>query len=306
MGRRRNKGRPISGVLLLDKPQGISSNAALQKVKRIFDANKAGHTGSLDPLATGMLPICLGEATKMAAYLLDANKRYQTTVRLGFTSTTGDSEGDITTAGQVPALTEDYLNSVLSRFIGKISQVPPMYSALKRNGEPLYKLAQQGIEVEREARIVEIESINLLRFSEDEIELEVSCSKGTYIRTLAEDIGSAMGCGGYVTSLRRLSVGYYDDPSKMITIEQLEDILAAEGLQALDQQLLPVDSALTHWPSVMVSGDMAFFLMRGQSVQISNAPVGDWVKIYKDDNQFLGLGQVETGGKLQPKRLIKH
>lgn len=304
MSKRRSRGRVVNGVVLLDKPGGITSNAALQKVKRIFDAKKAGHTGSLDPLATGMLPICLGEATKMAAYLLDADKRYQVTAKLGFSSTTGDSEGKIQANGVVPSLSTDYLIETLKAFHGEISQIPPMFSALKRNGEPLYKLAHQGIEVEREARIITIHQIDLLGFNRDEIELDVRCSKGTYIRTLIEDIGAAMGCGAYVSRLRRLAVGCYNDPVKMLTLEQLESQKEQGGFEGLDQVLLPVESALLSWPSIMVSNDVAFYLRRGQAVHIQKVPDESLVRIYKDGSQFIGIGQVDRDGKLHPKRIV--
>ena len=304
MSRRRSRGRAVNGVVLLDKPQGITSNAALQKVKRLFNANKAGHTGSLDPLATGMLPICLGEATKMAAYLLDADKRYQVTIKLGATSTTGDSEGEIEPHGSVPAFTESELNKLLANFTGEILQIPPMHSALKRNGEPLYKLAHQGIEVEREARPVTIHEIKLLNVRDDELELDVHCSKGTYIRVLAEDIGQAAGCGGYVSQLRRTKVGCYDQPEKMLTLSQLEQLKDQHGVEQLDAVLLPVESALFTWPSIRVPSDVAFFLKRGQAVQVHQAPANGLVRIYKDEQQFIGVGQVKEDGKLHPKRLV--
>ncbi len=304
MSRRRKRGRLVNGVILLDKPIGMTSNSALQKVKRLFDANKAGHTGSLDPLATGMLPICLGEATKMAGYLLDSDKRYLATIKLGYVSTTGDCEGEITPKGLVPNLSEEYIQGVLERFLGESYQVPPMYSALKRNGEPLYKLAQQGIEVERQPRKIVIHAIKLHAFRADELDIEVSCSKGTYVRTLAEDLADAMGCGGYVTSLRRCAVGGYDDPSKMLTLAQLEALKDEEGCAGLDRNLLPLESALFKLPSVELTNDMAFFLMRGQAVHVNARPNQGWVRMYKGEGQFIGIGQVGDDGTLRPKRLV--
>ncbi|MBL4712311.1 MAG: tRNA pseudouridine(55) synthase TruB, partial [Gammaproteobacteria bacterium] len=252
MGRRKNKGRNISGVLLLDKPQGGSPNHALQKVKRLFGAAKAGHTGSLDPLATGMLPVCFGEATKISAFLLDADKRYRLKCQLGVSTTTGDAEGEIVDTLDVSAITENTIKAVLPDFIGEIEQIPPMYSALKHNGERLYKLARQGIEVERKARTVTIYDIEYLSLAQDEqqrliLELEVSCSKGTYVRTLVEDIAKKIDCCAHVTALRRLSVGPYK--GEMLTMEQLSE-LAEQGNDVLDNALQPIDSGVAHWPDV--------------------------------------------------------
>ena len=231
MGRKRNKGRNVSGVLLLDKPQGCSSNHILQKVKRLFGAAKAGHTGSLDPLATGMLPICFGEATKISAFLLDSDKRYHLTCQLGVTTTTGDAEGEVTETLDACSITEQDIKAVLPEFIGEIEQIPPMYSALKHNGERLYKLARQGIEVERKARKITIYDIEYISLVKDEqqrvfLELEVSCSKGTYVRTLVEDIAKKLHSGAHITALRRLSVGPYS--GEMKTVEQLM-ALAEQG-----------------------------------------------------------------------------
>ncbi|OJU84103.1 MAG: tRNA pseudouridine(55) synthase TruB, partial [Acinetobacter sp. 39-4] len=215
--------RHLSGVFLLNKPLGLSSNSALQKVRRLFNAQKAGHTGALDPLATGLLPICLGEATKFSHYLLDSTKRYQTTVKLGQTTATGDVEGEILQQRDVPALTEANIEQVLEQFRGDIKQVPPMYSALKREGRPLYELERQGIEIEREARPVTIYELKLLSFTEDSLTLDVTCSKGTYIRVLGEDIGEALGCGGHLTKLHRTQTGHFEiNPS--YTIEYLEGL----------------------------------------------------------------------------------
>ncbi|MCG8011081.1 MAG: tRNA pseudouridine(55) synthase TruB, partial [Candidatus Thiodiazotropha weberae] len=203
MGRRRNRGRNINGVLLLDKPQGMTSNKALQEVKFLYKAAKAGHTGSLDPLATGLLPICFGEATKLSAFLLDADKRYLVKVKLGETTTTADAEGDVVETSDPSGVTEDALRETMAEFLGEQQQLPPMYSAIKHNGERLYKLARQGIEVEREPRTIHIHGIDLLSFDLPEFEMDVRCSKGTYVRTLAEDIGKRLGCGAYVSGLRR-------------------------------------------------------------------------------------------------------
>ena len=294
--------RDVRGIVLLDKPVGISSNAALQRVKRLYRARKAGHSGSLDPLAGGMLPITLGEATKMAGFVLEADKVYWTRVKLGTVTTTGDAEGTVVATRAVQPVAEERLREVLKAFTGPIDQIPPMHSAIKRNGQPLYKLAHKGLEVERPPRRVVINDIRLLRYEGDELDLEIDCSKGTYIRTLAEDIGNRLGFGGYVGSLRRLSIGPYR-AAQMVTMEQLE---AAErdGDQALLGLLLPMESALTHWPSVSLSDELAFFIRRGQPVAVSKAPKAKLVKLYSARDSFLGVGRVMEDGRIAPRRLV--
>ncbi len=299
---RRKSGRNINGILLFDKPGGMSSNAVLQRVKRIFNANKAGHTGSLDPLATGLLPICLGEATKMSGFLLDADKRYQVTIKLGIKTNTADAEGEAILTREVGDYSENELERVLAEFLGEIEQVPPMHSALKQNGQPLYKLAHQGIEVAREPRSIVIHSIEMLAAEGDLLELDVHCSKGTYIRTLAEDIGERLGCGAHVAVLRRLSVGPFSG-EKMITPVQLES-LAEEGLDALDRLLLPMETALSQWPEVKLSQDVAFFLKRGQAVVVPQAPREGLVKLFAGENDFLGVGHILEDGRVAPRRLL--
>lgn len=306
MGRRKNKGRNVSGVLLLDKPQGCSSNHILQKVKRLFGAAKAGHTGSLDPLATGMLPVCLGEATKISAFLLDSDKRYHLQCQLGVSTTTGDAEGEVLETQDVSSITEQDVKAVLPEFIGKIEQIPPMYSALKHNGERLYKLARKGIEVERKARSVTIYDIEFISLRTDDqqrliLELEVACSKGTYVRTLAEDIAKKLHCGAHITALRRLSVGPYD--GEMLTIEQLTE-LAAQGEEKLDSCLQPIDSGVADWPDVHLGSDAAFYVQQGQAVMVPHAPTQGWVRIY-DHSHFLGLGEIQDDGLVAPRRMIK-
>ncbi len=306
MGRRKNKGRNVSGVLLLDKPQGCSSNHILQKVKRLFGAAKAGHTGSLDPLATGMLPVCLGEATKISAFLLDSDKRYHLQCQLGVSTTTGDAEGEVLETQDVSSITEQDVKTVLPEFIGEIEQVPPMYSALKHNGERLYKLARQGIEVERKARSVTIYAIEFISLRTDDqqrliLELEVACSKGTYVRTLAEDIAKKLHCGAHIIALRRLSVGPYD--GEMLTIEQLTE-LAAQGEEKLDSCLQPIDSGVADWPDVHLGSDAAFYVQQGQAVMVPHAPTQGWVRIY-DQSHFLGLGEIQDDGLVAPRRMIK-
>ncbi|MCP5312371.1 MAG: tRNA pseudouridine(55) synthase TruB [Chromatiaceae bacterium] len=302
MGRRgRARGRAVSGILLLDKPLGLSSNHALQRVKRLFDARKAGHTGSLDPLADGMLPICLGDATKLSAFLLDADKHYVFRVRLGQTTATGDTEGEIVKERPTDGVTVDDINRTLPRFVGEIQQLPPMYSALKHQGKRLYELAREGVVVERQPRTVHVHALTLGTVELPEFELRVHCSKGTYVRTLAEDIGEALGCGAHVVALRRTGVGPYTD-YPMYTMDELERV-AAQGQSALDALLLPVDTALADWPEVRVSADSAFYLRQGQAVLVPKAPTSGWVRIFHGD-QFLALGEVQDDGRIAPRRLM--
>ncbi len=301
MGRRRQRGRDVHGILLLDKPAGITSNGALQRVKRLFNANKAGHTGSLDPLATGVLPLCLGEATKLSGYLLDADKGYQVVVRLGVRTSSGDAEGEVIEERPVPAFDEAAIEALLESFRGDIEQIPPMYSALKRDGQPLYKLARQGLEVERKPRAVSIYQLTLLSFSEDTLSLDVRCSKGTYIRSLAEDIGAVLGCGAHVVALRRTLAASYD-LAQSITLAQLE-ALAQEGFAALDSRLLPLSSAVADWPAVSLTEDMAFYIKRGQAVQVARAPLAGEVALYAGE-VFIGIGRVLDDGRVAPKRLF--
>jgi tRNA pseudouridine55 synthase len=306
MGRRRRHGRDIDGILLLDKPQAMTSNEALQRVKRLYKAAKAGHTGSLDPLATGLLPVCLGGATKFSTYLLDADKRYRVRVRLGITTSTADAEGDVLETAPVEGVNEAALRTVLGRFVGPIEQLPPMYSAVKHQGERLYKLARRGIEVERQPRTVTIHALELRALSLPELELDVHCSKGTYVRTLAEDIGAALGCGGHVIGLRRTAVGPYTEPeSRFVTMGELETMAMEEnGLAAMDDLLLPLESALAHWPSVRLSEDAAFYLRQGQAVLVPRAPTEGLVRLYDPSGKFVGVGAILDDGKVQPKRLL--
>ncbi len=294
--------RPISGVLLLDKPVGWTSNAALQAVKRLYQAQKAGHTGSLDPLASGLLPICLGEATKLSGLLLNADKTYRFIGRLGVTTTTGDAEGEILVTRPVGPLSRERVEAALRCFTGTIQQVPPMYSALKRNGQPLYKLARKGIEVERAPREVIVRELRLLRLDGEELECELRCSKGTYVRTLATDLGEELGCGAHVAALRRTAVEPYDT-ARMVTLEALRE-RAEQGLAALDEALLPVDSALPDWPAVRVRGDAAFYLRQGQPILAPRAPTQGWVRLYEGEERFLGIGEILDDGRVAPRRLL--
>ncbi len=305
MIRRRNPGRAITGILLLDKPLGLTSNDALQRIKRYYRAAKAGHTGSLDPLATGLLPCCLGDSTKFSAFLLDADKRYRVRVKLGVTTTTADAEGEVVETLPVEGITEERVRQALLKFVGGIDQLPPMYSAVKHQGQRLYKLARQGIEVERQPRRIEIHALELLACEPPEIELDVHCSKGTYVRTLAEDIGRELGCGGHVSALRRTGVGPYSEATTpFVSIEQIAALAEGDDFPALDALLLPLDTALGHWPSLRLSADAAFYLQQGQAVLVPQAPTEGLVRLYDPSSRFLGVGSILDDGKVQPKRLI--
>jgi tRNA pseudouridine55 synthase len=292
--------RDISGVLLLDKPHGFSSNQALQKVKWLFSAAKAGHTGTLDPLATGLLPICLGEATKFAQIITDANKTYIATVKLGITTTTGDAEGDVLITKPVNVNQAQFVQAA-QQFLGEITQIPPIYSALKVDGKPMYAYARAGLEVERKPRLTTILELQLIDFKQDVAIISVTCSKGTYIRTLAEDIGAVLGCGAHLIGLRRIATAAYTTDN-ITTIEALEQL----NLQARDALLLPVDSAILHLPQIILNADAAYFLMQGQPVwQAGKTSHGD-LRLYDEKNNFLGLGFLQDDGKIAPKRLLRN
>lgn len=287
------------GILLLDKPRGLSSNAAVQRVRRAFGREKAGHTGSLDPLATGMLPICLGEATKVAGYLLEGDKEYTFTARFGERTSTGDTEGEVVETCEVPADLAGALQAAIPLYLGTIEQVPPMYSALKRDGQPLYRLARQGIEVEREARPVTIRTLELLEVSDHEARLKVRCSKGTYVRTLAEDLAQSMGSCAHLTALRRSAVAPFP-PGGLVTLEQVETAAAAVPL-------LAADAALPQLPLVVLDKELAGRLRQGQAVTPGGpAPAPDGlVRVYGPAGRFLGIGALEQGGeRLKPVRLF--
>ena len=300
MSKRNKKGRRINGVLLLDKPLHMSSNQALQKIKHLYSAQKAGHTGSLDPLATGMLPICLGEATKISAYLLDANKVYRFKCQLGTRTATADAEGEVIERADFDHLTSKDVEQVIPKFIGDIQQIPPMYSALKKDGQRLYELARKGEHVERQPRPVKIFDLQLLGFNQGELSLEVKCSKGTYVRTLAEDIAAALGTCAYVTELRRLSVEPYQP--EMVSLQAVE-ALAEQGFEALDALLLSVDSGIETWSKVNLDEDSAYYIKLGQPVQVAKAPTQGLVRIYSGD-EFLGVGSIADDGKVAPKRML--
>ena len=307
MGRRRKRKpheRDVHGILLLDKPAGITSNDALQIIKRLYRAARAGHTGSLDKPATGMLPLCLGEATKFSSYLLNADKTYVAVAKLGVITSTADAEGEILETRPVPELNQEQLEKAIAQFVGNIEQVPPMYSALKVDGQRLYKLAYQGLEVERKSRPVTIHQIDLLHFDEASFEIRVRCSKGTYIRTLVEDIGLALGCGAHVSSLRRLSTGPFDE-TQMVSMKTIENLAKEEGDAALDQLLVPVDSALEHLTEVNLTEEMAYQLCLGQAVSVPKAPTEGLLRIYDHEHAFIGIGTILDDGRVAPKRLLK-
>lgn len=298
--------RPIDGILLFDKPQGMSSNQALQRVKHLYQAEKAGHTGSLDPLATGLLPICLGEATKYSQHLLEANKSYRTTMRLGQKTTTADAEGEIIQERPVPAFSQQIIDDVLAQFSGTIQQVPSMYSALKKDGKPLYELARKGIEIAREPRTIHIYRLALLRKDALHWDLEVACSKGTYIRNLVEDMGEVLGCGAHVSELRRITTGgFVLESSKNITLPYLQELAAQQGLAALDALLLPPWAAMADKPKVTLTAHSAYYLLHGNPVQVSHLPAHEDVLVFDEQQRFLGLGYMNSDGLLAPKRLLK-
>jgi len=311
---KRRKGRAINGVLLLDKPYEMSSNHALQAVKRLYFAQKAGHTGALDPLATGMLPICLGEGTKFSQFLLDTDKTYQVTAKLGIRTTTSDADGEIVTEKLVN-ISNEQLNNALNNFRGTTKQVPSMYSALKYQGKPLYKYAREGIEVPRESRDITVYQLDLLRFENDEVDLNIHVSKGTYIRTIVDDLGELLGCGAHVAHLRRSAVGNYPT-DKMVTLEYVNTLLEQAKEQdispseLLDPLLLPMNTAVDGMPSVFVDDMSANFLRHGNPVQAANSPLEGVVQVYigeseDDENkEFIGVGHIDEDGLVAPKRIV--
>ena len=289
---------------MLDKPAGITSNAALQKVKRLFGAKKVGHTGSLDPLATGVLPLCFGEATKFSQFLLNADKRYQVDAVLGVATDSGDSEGEICSERTWDHVEKSDLQNLLPRYRGEIEQVPSMFSAVKRNGQPLYRLARQGLEVPREPRSITIFTNELTAFSPPHFGLDVHCSKGTYVRTLVADIGEDLNCGAHVTALRRTRVGPFGE-SRLLTMDQIEN---ASQESRCDELLLPTWSAVREWPAVYVAGSNAYSVKHGQPVRVLEAPLKGWVRLCEtvdgSQERFLGVGEVLVDGRVAPRRMI--
>ncbi|KII77452.1 tRNA pseudouridine(55) synthase TruB [Vibrio renipiscarius] len=306
---RRRKGRPIDGVILLDKPTGISSNDALQKVKRIYFAEKAGHTGALDPLATGMLPICLGEATKFSQFLLDSDKRYRVIAKLGERTNTSDSDGEVVETRPIDVDLAK-LEASIDTFRGESDQIPSMFSALKYQGKPLYEYARAGIEVPRESRKITVYEIVLHRFEGDEVEMEVHCSKGTYIRTIVDDLGEMLGCGAHVTMLRRTAVAKYPY-EKMVTLEQLNELLEqahrdeVSPRELLDPLLMPMDSAVEDLPEVNLNAELTDLVQHGMPVQVLGAPADGTVRMTSGDEKlFIGVAQIDDRGRVAPKRLV--
>ncbi|MBQ0725432.1 MAG: tRNA pseudouridine(55) synthase TruB [Cycloclasticus sp.] len=301
MSNRKKKGRDISGILIVDKPLHLSSNQVVQRVKRLFAAKKTGHTGSLDPLATGVLPICLGHGTKVSQYLLASDKSYQFCMRLGETTTTGDSEGDVLLQRDVPALTEQTIDSILHQFCGEVSQVPPMYSALKHQGQRLYALARAGKKVDRPARKVTIKSLELLAQEANSLTLQVVCTKGTYVRTLAEDIGEALGCGAHVTMLRRTHAGPFE-LSQSVTLEQLEALKGNES--ELDGLLLRLDVALLDYPVLECNEQQKNDLCMGRKVMIERLEKHSLMRLNDQQGNVFGLGKWSAEGCLAPVRIF--
>lgn len=303
MASRRGRGdfREIDGILNFDKPVGISSNQALQQVRQLYRARKAGHCGSLDPLASGVLPICLGEATKFSSFLLAAGKRYRAECRLGQTTTTGDAEGELLEQRDVE-VDQDRVEAALESFRGEIMQVPPMYSALKHQGKRLYQLAREGIQVERKPRPVTIHGLDMVALTDDCLTLDVRCSKGTYIRTLAEDIGAVLGCGAHLLALRRTAVDNFN-LEDAVSIESLQ-ALAPAGMERIDRLLQPVATALSQFPELELDAAGSLEICQGKRVQTAASVVTGLHRLRSADGRFLGLGEVFAGGELAPKRLM--
>ena len=303
---RQRRGRPIDGILVLDKPGGMSSNRALQVAKRLYGAAKAGHTGSLDPLATGVLPLCFGEATKFSQFLLDADKAYQSTFVLGTATDSGDAEGEVLHSQDSGHISQQQVAAALEAFRGEIEQAPSMFSAIKHQGQPLYKLARRGVEVERKARRVVIKQLDLLAFragARAEVDIYLECSKGTYVRSIAEDLGRALGCGAHVASLRRTRAGPFSlaDSVSLGTLEALK----ANGQEAqMDALLLPADAAVRALPLVSLSESGGFYIRQGQPVQVPNAPRDGMVRVALESGEFLGVGEILDDGRIAPRRLI--
>lgn len=303
---RRRKGRAIDGILLLNKPYGCTSNQALQTAKRLYFAQKAGHTGSLDPMATGVLPLCFGEATKLSQYLLNADKAYQATIRFGERTNTADAEGEIIATADASVLTQAQVAQAMQAFTGDIEQVPPMYSALKKDGKPLYKLAREGVEIERAARAVTIFQYDLLAFRPGavaEADVYVRCSKGTYIRSLADDLGEALGVGAHLSRLHRVQVGDFIEKD-CVTMEQLEQLKAEQAYEAMDALLVSPEQAVNHLPLVEVADVAGYYVRRGQPVLVPKAPVEGLVRIREEGGTFLGIGEVLDDGRVAPRRLM--
>ena len=303
---RRRKGRPIDGLLLVDKPAGMTSNACLQRAKTAFYAAKAGHTGSLDPLATGVLPLCFGEATKLSRFLLDADKSYTSTFVLGETTATGDADGEVLDSADAASVTRQQLEQAVSRFCGEIEQVPSMYSAIKHQGKPLYQLAREGIEVERKTRRVHIFNYDILEFTPGkraQVKVNIRCSKGTYVRSLAEDLGQLLGCGAHVAALRRTRSGPFGI-EQCVSLEEVESLAGERKFEQLNGMLQAVDSGLEDMATVVLPEASSYYLRQGQPVLASNMPTAGFVRIVQDSGEFLGVGEIMDDGRLAPRRLM--
>jgi tRNA pseudouridine55 synthase len=308
---RRRHGRPIDGVLILDKPAGMTSNAALQTVKRLYFAAKAGHTGSLDPLATGVLPLCFGEATKFSQYLLDADKIYRSTFVFGVATNSGDSDGEVIARGDASALTQEKIEAALEQFRGDIEQVPSMFSAIKKDGQPLYKLARLGIEVERAARAVTIRELRIEAFRSGaraagvnaEVDIWIHCSKGTYVRSIAEDLGQALGCGAHVGKLRRVQAGPFGEADS-VSLTTLEGLKARDALAEMDNLLRATTTALGALPKLVLAEAAGFYLRQGQPVLVSKAPTSGLVQLQLASGEFIGVGEILNDGRVAPRRLV--
>lgn len=297
--------RHVNGILLIDKPIGITSNGALQRMKHLFHAKKVGHTGSLDPMATGMLPLCFGEATKYSQFLLDSDKTYYVTAQLGVCTTTGDREGSVTATTAVVDMSAGKIDAAAAKFVGEIDQIPPMFSAVKVQGKKLYELARQGVEIERKPRRIKIYSITSKQYdaATQQYTFEVHCSKGTYVRTLVEDIGRELGCGAHVADLRRTRVTPYDG-HRIYTFDELQAIADTAGQAGLDACLLPLESAVSTFPAIRLSTSAAFYLRTGQAVRASIPLHASMIRLYSEDDRFLGVGEVTEDGRVQPFRLL--
>lgn len=301
---RRKRGRDVDGVVLLDKPLGLSSNQALQRVRRAFDARKAGHTGSLDPLATGLLPVCLGEATKLSAYLLEADKYYRVTARLGAETTTGDGEGEISRRSDAATPVGAALDTVLAGFVGEQTQIPPMYSALKVAGKPLYEYAREGRTIERQPRSITVRKLDVVAASADTLTLDVAVSSGTYVRTLVEDIARSWGGCAHVAALRRLRVGALGADQSMVDLDRIEEAAAGDEPAALQSWLRPISALMADWPAASLNAEQAQAIRQGQAVY------GEWprpdglLRLESPGGKLLGIGCCEQDGMLRPKRLF--
>ena len=302
MGRSR-KGRDVSGVIVLDKPRGMTSSTAVQRVKSLFGARKVGHTGSLDPLATGVLPLCFGEATKFSRFLLTSDKKYWVKLKLGIRTASGDADAVTVETRSTVDVTKDRVRQALEGFRGEIDQIPSMYSAIKYQGKPLYKYAREGVEVERESRRITVYSIELLTFLGSEMTLQVHCSKGTYVRTIADDLGEQLECGAHVVELRRLMAGPFKE-ADLVTLGEIENARAEGQLETL---LAPVSSAVSQWPTVRLNEASAYYLRQGQPVLVPHAPAEGWVQLREscsNDDWFLGMGEIMEDGRIAPRRLV--